>query len=86
MELLYYAIISVCLSVGGCSKTEDFDKYIYMNAVPFEQCLTVVEQMVMEKRKSNPDLLHRPFSTLCVQEGALTDEDKSKYTIWGTTL
>ena len=86
MELLYYAIISVCLSAGGCSKTEDFNRYIYMNAVPFEQCLAVVEQMVVEKRKSNPDLLHRPFSTLCVQEGALTDEDKSKYTIWGTTL
>lgn len=77
--ILYYAIIAYCLS-GACSNTESMERYIYEEALPYEQCLTTISTMIDEARKRNPEVKHKPISTLCVQKDFL--KNKERYTVW----
>ena len=76
--ILYYAIIAYCLS-GACSNTESMERYIYEEALPYEQCLTTISTMIDEARKRNPEVKHKPISTLCVQKDFL--KNKERYTV-----
>ena len=77
--ILYYAIIAYCLS-GTCSNVESMERYIYEEALPYEQCLTTISTMIDEARKRNPEVKHKPISTLCVQKDFL--KNKERYTVW----
>jgi len=77
--ILYYAIIAYCLS-GACSHAESMERYIYEEALPYEECLTTLPTMIKEVRKRNPEAKHRPISTLCVQKDFL--KNKEGYKVW----
>ena len=77
--ILYYAIIAYCLS-GACSNAESMERYIYEEALPYEQCLTTLPTMIKEVRKRNPQAKHRPISTLCVNTDFL--KNKEGYKVW----
>jgi len=77
--ILYYAIISYCL-LGSCSNTEDMQRYVYEEALPYEECLMMVDTMVNDAREYVPEVKSRPISTLCVRDNVLEDIDR--YEVW----
>ena len=76
--ILYYAIITYCLH-GTCSHVEDLERYVHEEVLPYEQCLTTLPIMIKEVRERNPQLKHRPISTLCVSKDVLNPEG---YEVW----
>tara|TARA_Y100000310_G_C20614412_1_gene779839 strand:+ start:1274 stop:1522 length:249 start_codon:yes stop_codon:yes gene_type:complete len=80
MELLYYAIISYCLST--CSVAEDFTRYVYTPAVSLEECMQATEEMAKWERKQHNELVHKPINTLCVQTKVMSEERLSLHKEW----
>lgn len=82
MEILYYAVISYCLS--SCSTTEDFTRYVHMPAVSLEQCTQTTREMIEGERKRHEKLVRKPFNSLCVQTEVMSKERLSLHIIWET--
>tara|TARA_R100001086_G_scaffold169173_1_gene92068 strand:- start:480 stop:740 length:261 start_codon:yes stop_codon:yes gene_type:complete len=82
--ILYYAIISYCLSL--CSSVDDMKRFIYEEPVSYEECLKVVNEMVIDtidKREFNHSSRNRPISTLCVVKDSLKNIERYEVYIFG---
>ena len=80
MEILYYAIISYCLST--CSVAEDFTRYVYTSVVSLEECMQTTKEMAQWERERHNELVHKPINTLCVQIGVMSEERLSLHKEW----
>jgi hypothetical protein len=80
--MLYYAIISFCLS--SCANASEMERFIYKEPVVYEVCLEMVKEMVVDVRQHNPRTRARPISMLCVVKDSL--KNASEYTVYSFGL
>jgi len=81
MEILYYAIIVYCLKT--CNTMNDMDKYINLNLMNHNECLSTLDKMVEQEKRLHPVLVNRNIGVLCVKQDLMKDEDLEKYQVWG---
>ena len=74
--ILYYAVISFCLT--NCHSIENMERLIYKDSLSYDECLVKLEEMTQFIREEIPDIKHRPISQLCTREDLLKNKDDYK--------